>query len=254
MTTVVNTFRRAAAALALAAGTAAAVVVPAAAHAQLMDPYGTRQRTGPPRFFGGGELIYASPQGDFRDYVNEGYGAAGHFILGADRTGIFGLRFDVGFLNYGNERQRDCISTTISCRVTLDVTTSNNIFMLGVGPQLMLPNGTLRPYVNGSVGLSYFWTESSLSGSDNSTTFASTRNFSDAVFASSAGAGVYIPVHRGRQPISLDLGARYHWNGRTRYLRKGSIVDNPDGTISINPIESRTDLVTYHLGVSFGTP
>lgn len=245
-----TTPRRVAVALTLAA----AVALPVVAHAQILDPYGSRVRTGPPRFFGGGELVYASPQGDFRRYVNDGFGAAGHFILGADRTGILGLRFDIGFLNYGNERQRDCISTTISCRVTVDVSTSNNIFMLGVGPQLMLPNGTVRPYLNGSVGLSYFWTESSLEGSNSSQPFTSTRNFSDAVFATTAGAGVYIPVRRGRQPISLDFGARYHWNGETSYLREGSITDNPDGSITITPIKSRTDLVTYHIGVTVGTP
>lgn len=247
--------RRVATALALCAAAAAgAALAPSAARAQLMDPYGAKVRTGPPRFFGGGELVYASPQGDFRNYVNEGYGAAGHFILGADRTGILGLRFDVGFLNYGNERQRYCLSTTISCRIQVDVNTSNNIFMLGVGPQLMLPMGTVRPYLNGSIGLSYFWTESSLEGSNSNTPFTSTRNFSDAVFASTAGAGIYVPVRRGRQPISLDIGARYHWNGQTSYLREGSITDNADGSITIAPIKSRTDLVTYHVGVTVGTP
>jgi hypothetical protein len=37
-----------------------------------------------------------------------------------------------------------------------------------------------------------------------------------------------------------------------KYLREGSIVDLPNGDIEINPIRSKADLVTYHLGVSIG--
>ena len=159
---------------------------------------------------------------------------------------------DGGFVNYGSETKTACISSTLGCRVTVDVNTTNNIAFLGVGPQLMAPDGHLRPYVNGTVGFSYFFTESSLKGSDDNVTFAQTTNFHDAVFASAVGAGLYVPLRRGPTPISLDRGARYNWNARTRYLREGSIVDLPDGSIEFTPIESRTDLVTWKVGVTFG--
>lgn len=223
---------------------------PSPCRAQTM---GLSPRQGAPRIFGGGEIVYARPQGDFARYVNDGWGAAGHVLFAVDRLGILALRIDGGFLQYGNERERACLSTAIGCRVVVDVNTSNNIVFAGIGPQLMVPNGSFRPYVNGTAGFSYFFTESSLSGAnDVNTSFASTTNFQDGVFSTSAGGGVYIPVTVSKTRFSIDLGARYSWNGRTRYLREGSITDLPDGSIQVEPIESRTDLLMYHVGVSFG--
>jgi len=56
-----------------------------------------------------------------------------------------------------------------------------------------------------------------------------------------------------RTRVSLDLGARYHDNGRNvRYLREGGIRDMPNGDILLDVIQSRADLITYHLGISIG--
>ena len=229
---------------------AAVAAAPSPSRAQT---YEMHDRKGPPRVFGGAELIYARPQGDFRDYVKQGWGAAGHVLFAADRQGIVALRIDGGLLQYGNERKRACLSTTIGCRISVDVNTSNNIVFAGIGPQLMVPNGTFRPYVNGTAGFSYFFTESSVSGTrSDASPFASTTNFHDGVFSTAAGGGIYIPLTVSKTRFSVDVGARYHWNGKTRYLREGSIVDQPDGSIEITPIESRTDLLTWHLGLSFG--
>jgi hypothetical protein len=65
---------------------------------------------------------------------------------------------------------------------------------------------------------------------------------------------VLVPVYRNaRTLVFLDLGARYHDNGRNvRYLRKGGIRDLPDGRIELDVIQSRADLVTWHIGVSVG--
>ena len=234
--------------IALATG-AALAAVPSPVRAQSFEMPG---RQGPPRFFGGAELIYARPQGAFANYVSQGWGAAGHFLWAVDPHGILALRIDGGYLQYGNERKRACLSTTIGCRIVVDVNTSNNIVFAGIGPQLMAPTGSFRPYVNGTAGFSYFFTQSSVSGRDDlNTTFAST-NFHDAVFSTAAGGGVYIPVTVSKTRFSIDVGATYRWNGRTRYLREGGITDLPDGSIQVEPIESRTDLLNYHLGVSFG--
>ena len=235
---------------ALALATAAALAAaPSPCRAQSYDT----PRQGPPRVFGGGELLYARPQGDFGDYVNQGWGAAGHILFAADRQGILALRIDGGFLQYGNERKRSCFSSTVGCRISVDVNTSNNIAFAGLGPQLMVPNGRFRPYVNGTAGFSYFFTQSSISGTnDVNTSFANTTNFHDAVFSTAAGGGVYIPLTVRKTRFSIDVGARYHWNGRTRYLREGGITDLPDGSIQVEPIESRADLLSYHIGLSFG--
>lgn len=206
----------------------------------------------PVRAYAGATLQVAKPVGEFDDYVDAGFGVDGHLLLSLSRSSALGLRIDGGFLNYGNERRTVPLSSTVGGRITVDLTTSNNILTLGAGPQLMLPSGSLRPYAFGTAGLAYFVTESSLRGDRGGDTFATTNNYDDLAFALQGGVGLYVPVRRGRTPISIDLGARYNRNGQARYLREGSIRDHPDGSISFTPIESDTDLVTFHLGVSAG--
>ena len=231
---------------------AALALVPAAAQAQLLT---LRDNEFGPRMRFGINFTVAQPLEEFSDYVNTGFGATGSFTYKLDRRGIFGIRLDGGFLQYDNEKKRVCVSSTIGCRVQVDLTTSNNIFVLGIGPELSVPSGFIRPYVSGSVGLAYFFTESSVEGTRNDDQpFASTTNYDDGKLAYTGTAGVLIPVRAGRQPVFIDFGARYHRNGEMRYLRKGSIIDNPDGSITINPIRSEANLLTYHLGVQVGIP
>lgn len=207
---------------------------------------------GPPRFFVGGSLEYASPQGDFGDQVDRGFGLAGHAMYMVDRGGWLGVRLDGGFIQYGSEDYRVPLSRTIGGRVMVDVNTANNIVHVGVGPQLGMPTGAVRPYAGATIGLSYFSTTSTVKGDDSSDVFASDTNYDDLTFALGGLGGLYIPVRGGPQPISLDLGARYHRNGQVSYLKEGSIIDNPDGTISFDPIHSEADVLTFHLGVSIG--
>lgn len=222
-----------------------------AAGAQIFD-MDHREKGGPSRVVGGFGLMAAVPQGEFADQVGTGYGFGANVVLPFGRSSPVGIRLDAGFLIYGHERKRVCFSSTVGCRVELDLNTNNNIFVAGIGPQLMLPKGAVRPYLTGSVGLAYLFTESSVEGSSDLSPFANTTNYDDLTFAWTGAAGIYIPVRRGRQPISIDLSARYHANGRADYLREGSIRDNPDGSISVTPIHSETNFWTWQLGLAFG--
>ena len=235
--------------LLLAAAAAALAAHPAAA--QDDDWYDDDYET-VPRSYLGGELTAASPQGEFRDYVSSGWGGGIHYLLRADRDGWLALRVDASVLNYGHERQRVLLSPTIGGRITVDLTTDNNIAFLGAGPQIGLPTGAVRPYVNGFVGVSYIFTESSVGGSSSGERFASTTNYDDASFAYGGGAGLYIPLSNRRNPVSLDAGVTYRHNGSAEYLRHGDIVDNPDGSITLHPVFSETNLLTFHVGVSVG--
>jgi opacity protein-like surface antigen len=125
---------------------------------------------------------------------------------------------------------------------------------LGGGPQLMAPSGRVRPYVNATAGFSYFATTSSVKGRSNDESFADDTNFDDTPFSWGGGAGILIPVsHKERSLVFIDIGARYHNSGKSvQYLREGGIQDLPDGAIQVNPIRSRADLVTWHVGLSIG--
>jgi opacity protein-like surface antigen len=204
----------------------------------------------PGRLGGSLAAIVAQPVGEFNDYVNVGFGLGGNFRVGLDPAGVTSLRFDLGFVNYGRETQEVCLSTTVGCRIRVDLTTNNNIVFGYGGLQFTAPRGPVRPYVNGGVGYSYFFTESSVEGSSNEEPFASTNNFDDGTFSWAAGGGLTIPISSGRTPVSIDLGVRYNHNSEVDYLTKGAIEDLPDGSIRINPVRSAAHLVTYMIGIS----
>lgn len=213
----------------------------------------TAQETpGPIRGYAGGGLIGAQPVGEFGDFIDWGFGAGGHFVWNLDRSGALGVRVDGGFVNYGRERDRVCLSTTVGCRIEVDLTTTNDIAFASIGPQIALPTGPVQPYANASIGFSYFSTSSSVSGVDDHDDEFNTTNFDDITFAWQAGAGLRVPVSMARLPVFIDAGARYNTNGSVEYLRQGDIIDHPDGSITLMPQRSDADLVTYVIGVSVG--
>ncbi len=249
--------RRASAARAAAVAAAAcatALLAPAALAGQTAPPTAAAPgpRAGRPRLMGGLALSIAQPVHDFRDYVANGVGAEGYAVLRPGPASPLALRAAAGFVNYGRERRRISLFPGTG-RFTADLTTTNNIFWLGVGPQLMAPSGPVRPYANAEAGFAYFSTRSSLTSRRTDDEIASEENQSDFTWSAGGGGGVLVPLSRSaRQPWFLDLGARYHRNGRVRYLRRGGVVDLPDGTTRLDVIESAADLWTYRIGVTIG--
>lgn len=222
-------------------------------------PLGPGTASGEPRLQGGATFTLAQPVHEFRAAVpNTGLGGSGHFLYRVGALGAFAVRADAGFLRYGRERRRVPILPGVG-RVTADLVTTNNIFTLGVGPQLMAPSGLVRPYVNANVGLAAFTTTSELrdrngGGSDDDGVIASDRNQSSVTWASAGGGGVLMRLGQGRRSLAfLDLGARYQHNGRARYLTKGGVVDLPDGSVALDVREGPANFWTYHVGLSFGS-
>jgi hypothetical protein len=232
---------------------AAVCSLPAIAFAQQSTRPGPATRDGEPRLQGGINFTVAQPAGQFSQYVDNGIGVGVHGLARLGNSGWFALRLDGDFIQYGRETTRVPLSNTVGGRILVDLTTSNNIVSLGFGPQLMVPRGPFRPYVNGSVGFSYFSTESSVSGIDDDESLLRNTNFDDHTFSYAGGTGVLVPVFRNaRSIVFIDVGARFHNNGRAQYLREGGIEDQPDGSVLLHPIASTANLWTYHLGVSIG--
>lgn len=202
---------------------------------------------GQPGFHAGGALVLAKPTGEFADYVDMGYGFAGHAVFNPNADGPFGLRADGIFIIYGSETNRYQLLPLIE----VDVTTTNQIAAFQFGPQLTLGKGSVQGYGYGQLGFSYFATTSSVEGTSDATPFANTTNFDDLTFATSAGGGLRFRLASGWTPVSLDLGVRYMRNGRARYLREGSIEITDDEVI-ITPVESETNLILYQIGVTVG--
>ncbi|GAC1653039.1 MAG: hypothetical protein NVS4B3_15750 [Gemmatimonadaceae bacterium] len=227
---------------------------PHAAAAQIrIDPSseGRPISSHPSGWYGGFDLLAAQPVGEFRDHVRFGGGIGGSFIKAFGESGVLALRADAGYLIYG---QHHFTAPFYGSRglVNIDFTTTNAIAFFGVGPHLMAPNGLIRPYAAGTVGFANFITGTSAQGSGSGYDFASTTNAQSATFAWAAMGGLYVPIRRGVEPISLDLGVRYHGNGRARYLTPASITQNAAGSSVITPIESETRFLTYRLGIMIG--
>lgn len=204
-----------------------------------------------PNVFFTAQAMYARPVGEFHDYVKHGGGVNLGVVWPVRTESPLALRADGGFVVYGSETKQVCFSSTVGCRIVLDLTTTNSIAYVNAGPQLMVPRGAVRPYVNGAVGFSYFATTSTVKGRNNGEDVASDTNFDDITLALAAGGGVLISLSRGKTPVLLDLGARFHRNGEVEYLKEGDIEDTPTG-IRYTPTHSEADLVTFQIGVTIG--
>ena len=229
--------------------------LPARASAQVFSVGrdSANRRVGPKHspVFAGLAFTYAVPQRDFRDNVRQGFGGDGNIHYKLDRQGILSLGGELGFLGYGRETNRVPLSSTVGGRILVDLTTSNNVFWMGVGPQLTAPSGPIRPYVNATAGFAVFLTESSVKGDYDSEAFASTNNYHDATFAWTGGGGFLIPVGRSREG-AIDFGVRWNGNGNTRYLKKGDIIDLPNGNVQLRVNEGETPMLMWRLGLRWG--
>lgn len=191
----------------------------------------------------------AQPVHDFADNINNAFGIGSTVRHHFSWFRPLGVRGDFALMNYGNERQRVPLSSSLN-RVTVEMNTSNNILLLGGGPELAVMAGPVRPYAYGFAGYSYFFTESSAGDDDGGGTFARSTNFSDGGFASGGGAGIRMPLRTRSTEISIDGGARFLRNGVRSYLRRGDIIDLPDGSLEFTPRTTNADFWLYYLGVS----
>lgn len=229
------------------------VIAPAASAQKVPRPddgarSSSRLAPGPTIGWSGASLGVALPVGQFANYVNLGGGLNAFAALKLARDGAASIRTDLSFLLYGSETRHTPLSNTVQL-VNVDVTTQNTIFSFGIGPQLTATRGAIRPYAVGQVGFSYFATVSSVSGSGDVETFASSTNFDDVTFALRGGGGLWI---RLSPAVALDLSAHFINNGRVQYLREGSITFDATGAPIYHPIESETNLWIVHAGVSVG--
>ena len=192
-------------------------------------------------------IIQNRPAGQFGDNIGLGYGGNAAYLFSLDREGILALRADLGFIDYGSESKRFPL---LDGRVQVKVSTNNYIVPISIGPQLTWPSGSVRPYVNAGFGEQFFFTQSSIAGTDDSG--LSTTNQHDHTKSWIAGGGVYLPVYSRKVKVMLDAGVQYYAGGHAQYLRPGSITDLGNGQILVTPLESDTHMLVVRLGVRVG--
>lgn len=206
--------------------------------------------SGPSRFSFGGDGVVSQPKGEFAGNVGRGWGFGLNGMYRLDYKGYLGIRADVGAVQYGRERV-DASFFGISGRVALDLVTTNNIAWGAIGPQIMIPDGPFRPYANAAIAYTDFSTTSSLNDPSGQFQSASTQNAHDGSHAWVFGSGFQIPFGTTG---AFNLGGKYYYGGRATYLTKGDITDNPDGTITLHPRNSKTDMVLWQIGLTLAIP
>jgi hypothetical protein len=194
---------------------------------------------------GGGALVLGAPRGALAEEADVAGGLAGHALFGT-RSRALALRVDGSWLLYGSETVRVPVARTAG-RIVREVTTDNWVAQLGLGPQLVLPVGGVRPYVHAFVGASYLSTTSQRRDPDGFVSAAST-NFDDTAFSYGGGGGLLVPL-RGRG-LSLDLGVRYVRTGSVRFLGEGDL--GPDAaSVRAPPHRGRANVLEFRVGLAF---
>ena len=211
-------------------------------------------------FQGGINLLVGLPQGAFKDNVSRVGGGIGGNIGYAPFGTAYMIGVEAGFMNYGTENRREPFSTTIP-DVTVNVETQNN-FALGHFFLRLQPNsGSLRPYIEGALGVNYLFTKTTIQNEGKSNEeVASSTNLDDAAFTYGGGGGLLISVYgQGGEEalhgdaelkeVLIELRARYMIGGRAEYLKEGSIRREA-GRVVYDVQKSQTDLLTLQLGVA----
>jgi hypothetical protein len=197
------------------------------------------------------DFTAAFPQGEFKRNVDSnGYGIGGQFLYPI-KNSPFLIGADLGYVTYGSESFTEQLSPTIP-EVRVRVKTTNNIFTSHFVVRAQKPDGKVRPYVEGLIGLQYLFTRTAVSNDFNDEEFAADTNFSDSTFSVGAGAGVQFLLTKGvsKPDILLDTKVRYLRGSQAEYLRKGSIFRG-DGEIFFEPFRSPIHLVNFQVGVTF---
>lgn len=193
-------------------------------------------------------LAVAVPVGEFNRNVNVAGGVDVFGALSLGRGGAVAIRFDGSYLIYGDENRY--IPQPF---YPVAVNTTYSIATFGIGPQLTVGQGPVRLYGFGTFGASYISARSSYRvdgcGCD---AFASQTDFDDWQGALQGGGGLLVALRTRHAPVSIDLGARYLYNGDAWYVTPGDVVPQPNGSVAIYPSRTPVNLVVMHLGVSVG--
>ena len=197
------------------------------------------------------------PVGAFNDHVSqEGFALGIHYGVKLRKAPVYvGFELSAGF--YGYTHRHEYMNGIPEVR--FDVETFNNIVQGHFLLRAEARRGAVRPFVEGLAGLSYFFTDTTISEHEFPwEEVASDINSDDLTVAAGAGGGLAIHLgwsrrrhpDRARGETVIEVKVRYMAGGRAKYLKQGSIVvEGDDVTYTLE--RSATSFVTAQVGISF---
>lgn len=202
----------------------------------------------------GGSFMVGSPQNEFRKNVDRlGYGIQFSGTLWSPgKESPFTIGLNLGYLVYGEITENRAFSLT-NPDVTVEVSRTNNLANFHLLFQLSPFSGTVRPYAEGLFGGAYIFTTTEIKSEWTQEQIAQSTNYDDYTWSYGAGVGILIRVSQDMGEVSalfLDLKARYVYGTEAAYLTEdGVVVDKQRGKVYYYPVKSKTDLLTFHIGV-----
>lgn len=228
-------------------------LAPALAGAQVLGG-GVPSRVPVGRHMVGGAGMYGQPLGEFGENVKRGFGLDGAATFGVDARGIFGIRGELGYLQYNRRTEEFFVSTGFGL-VELESQTKSGVLTMGIGPQISAPAGPVRPYAAATIGFARFATTTAIvlpghsSNSGEDETLEEQTVSSDFIQSLGGTVGVGFAVPAFGRGIMVDIGARYHRNGRAEYVTPAGVDYDGTGNVTVTPTEGEADFVVYRIGI-----
>jgi hypothetical protein len=218
----------------------------------------------------GAGFIMGFPQGELKNELNKISLGLDIYAAYCPPSTALAVGIDAGFMTYGTEKTTQALGNGALSKINVNVETDYN-FVTAHGFLRLQPDlGTVSPYLDGLIGLNYFYTKSEVKSQNNNpgnTSFASSTNYDDATFSYGFAGGVSIKIFTNHVTITdgkktgsesavyLDARVRYLLGGNARYLREGDITiakdANGNDTPIYTPAQSKTDMISAQIGISF---
>ena len=234
-----------------------------------------------------GELFvhgeFAVPVGDFAYEANLGWGGGLGALVYLHQERLAALRVEGSLLSFGGESFGHDWDDDVFFAEDGDEWhygedhdgyrggSSNYLGSIGVGPQVYLASGTIRPYVFGTVGMSYFSARQGISSSYAGLEDGEIEHFAVPVEADfdewslslKGGAGLSVLLSDGARPWSMDMSASYQNTGASGHFIWTDFDEPgiPEGhgrfrdrhyRGAFAPMPNRSSQLTFRFGVSVG--
>lgn len=212
------------------------------------------------RFEAGLLYIHSIPEGEFAESeTGKGHG------LGVDLGFLFpSLPMTAGItgsLSIYGDRDFTIAFPTQRGVVRIRMRTQNNMATGHAFVRMQPHKGILRPWVEGLVGLQYFWTDAEVEDEGAADiAILGVSETTDAVFSYGAGAGLMVRLFSGRVQRSapalevlLDVRIRYLLGASASYYNERSVSLGRNGSLEevrIDAFSSRTDMLQAGAGIS----
>lgn len=197
------------------------------------------------------DFAVGTPQGTFmQELERNSYGLDMSFTYQLPESPIH-IGMGLTYQNFGwSERYTNIYGIP---EVDLKVRTTNNMVTPHLIMRIESPTQGVKPFVEGTLGFNYLFTESSILDDWDEEEIASDINHDYLTSSFGLGGGIKIDLYEGLDDdgdffgLSMVIRSRLNLGGEAIYMKEGDLERTPNGVI-LNLRQSRTDLTTFNVG------